>query len=379
MRDRATIVLDLGKTLSKLSLWAPGGRLLERRSRRNERIGTEDYLGLDAVGIERWLGDTLTDFRRMGNVGAVVPVAHGAAAAWVSEGKLAQPPLDYEHPIPQSVRQDYEAQREPFALTGSPSLPDGLNLGAQLHFLEELRRGPVPESVTLLPWAQYWSWLLSGVASADVTNLGCHTDLWYPLSGAHSRLSVERRWASRMAPVVSSDTVLGTLTPRWAQRTGLPRDAEVYCGLHDSNAALLAARAYPEIVGHDATVLSTGTWFVAMRTPREAKGLDISSLSEMRDCLVNVDALGRPVPSARFMGGREIEILAMGQPVDANEDQPALLRAVPEVLASGAMALPTFTPGSGPFPAGRGRWIWKRTVSAGVRKLHARRSSYRGR
>jgi sugar (pentulose or hexulose) kinase len=357
MRDRAAIVLDLGKTLSKLTLWAPGGRLLERRSRRNERIESERYLGLDARGIEHWLGEVLADFGRMAEVGALIPVAHGAAAAFVNPDGLVQPPLDYEHPIPQAVRRAYEAQREPFALTGSPALPEGLNLGAQLHFLEGLRPGPIPESVRIVPWAQYWSWLLSGVASADVTNLGCHTDLWYPLSGTHSRLSIERKWAARMAPMVPSDTVLGTLTVRWAQRTGLAPDAEIYCGVHDSNAALLAARAYPEIAGHEATVLSTGTWFVAMRTPADARALDITSLSETRDCLVNVDALGQPIPSARFMGGRELEMLTTSKPVDVSEDQPALLGAVPDILASGTMALPTFAPGSGPFPESHGRWL----------------------
>ncbi len=358
MRDRAAIVLDLGKTLSKLTLWAPGGRLLDRRSRRNEPIEAEAYLGLDAPGIERWLGETLADFgHHREDVGDLIPVAHGAAAALVSGNRLAQPPLDYEYPIPQAERRAYDAQREPFALTGSPALPDGLNLGAQLHFLEVLRGSLLPESVTLLPWAQYWSWLLSGVASADVTNLGCHTDLWYPLSGTHSKLSIARQWAARMAPLVPSDTVLGTLTSRWVQSTGLAADTQVHCGLHDSNAALLAARAYPEIAGHDATVLSTGTWFVAMRTPRDANALDITSLSETRDCLVNVDALGQPIPSARFMGGREIEILTTGKPVDASEDQPALLGAVPAVLASGTLALPTFAPGSGPFPEGHGGWI----------------------
>ena len=33
MAGRATIVLDVGKTLSKLSLWTAEGRLLERRTR----------------------------------------------------------------------------------------------------------------------------------------------------------------------------------------------------------------------------------------------------------------------------------------------------------------------------------------------------------
>jgi hypothetical protein len=59
------------------------------------------------------------------------------------------------------------------------------------------------------------------------------------------------------------------------------------------------------------------------------------------------------------MGGREIETL-IGidtRRIDIKPDQPALLEAVPAVLESGAMVLPTFAPGVGPFPHGRGRGI----------------------
>jgi sugar (pentulose or hexulose) kinase len=133
----------------------------------------------------------------------------------------------------------------------------------------------------------------------------------------------------------------------------------VHCGLHDSNAALLAARGFHEIADRESTILSTGTWFVAMRTPGAPLAFDIRDLDETRDCLVNVDAHGRPIPSARFMGGREIELLTGldSRRIDIQADQPALLAAVPNVLARGAMVLPTLAPGSGPFARARGRWI----------------------
>jgi sugar (pentulose or hexulose) kinase len=131
----------------------------------------------------------------------------------------------------------------------------------------------------------------------------------------------------------------------------------VYCGLHDSNAALLAARGFPEIADHEATVLSTGTWFVAMRKP--AAPIDMTMLPEHRDCLVNVDVFGQPVPSARFMGGREIETLTGidARRIDIKPDQPKLIAALPAGLDEGARVLPTFATGCGPFPHARGRWI----------------------
>ena len=132
---------------------------------------------------------------------------------------------------------------------------------------------------------------------------------------------------------------------------------KVLAGLHDSNAALLAARGFPEIACNDATILSTGIWFIAMRLAAEP--LTTAALHETRDCLVNVDTYGHAVPSARFMGGREIEIV-IGidtRRVDIKPDQPALLAMVPDIVRQGIMLLPTLAPGCGPFPTHAARWI----------------------
>jgi sugar (pentulose or hexulose) kinase len=118
------------------------------------------------------------------------------------------------------------------------------------------------------------------------------------------------RLGRRVPPQRHAREALGPVTEEWITRTGLPRDCVVLCGLHDSNSALLAARGHAEIVTNDATVLSTGTWFVAMRSPAAGTTVDTSALAEARDCLINVDVQGAPIPSARFMGGREAELLA---------------------------------------------------------------------
>ena len=359
MGERATVVLDVGKTLTKLSLWAADGRLVAQGSRANERIETGGYFALDAGGIEQFVAESLESFGRRADVGAIIPVGHGAAAVVVDENGLVLPPLDYEHPIPAAVRDAYNEQRDPFALTGSPALPDGLNLGAQLFFLESLQPGLLSGNRRIVPWAQYWSWVLSGVAASEVTSLGCHTDLWHPLARAPSGLAIKRGWSDHFAPVREAGAVIGTLRSKWAERTGLAARVRVHCGVHDSNAALVAARASVEFAGREATVLSTGTWFVAMRSPGGGSPVSMGSLDEKRDCLVNVDVGGNPVPSARFMGGREIELLTGvdARRIDVVGDQPALLAGVADVVASKAMVLPAFVPGCGPFPHGRGRWV----------------------
>ena len=345
LNDGAFIVIDLGKTLAKASLWDRAGRRLDMRTRPNVVAGGV----LDVDGIAGWLIEALGAFAEH-PVEAIVPVGHGAGVAALRDGALAFAPVDYETAIPDDVMARYRAARDPFGVTGSPALPHGLNLGAQVWWLAE--QGLL-EGATLLPWAQYWAWFLSGVAVSEVSSLGCHTDMWDPAAGQFSPLAKRMGWAERFAPRAHAGDVVGTLRPEIAAATGLSPQVRVLAGVHDSNAALHGARGFAEIADHEATVLSTGTWFVAMRRAQGAAPV----LPEGRDCLVNVDVDGRAVPSARFMGGREIEIAAGGAAVDGLAEQAALVAQVPGLLASGTMLLPTLAPGCGPFPDRTARWI----------------------
>ena len=329
--------------MSKVTLWTGQGRLLDRKVRANERVTFDGALRLDVDGIGDWLVETLAG---LGShpIETIVPVGHGAGVVALRNQAPAFPPLDYEQPIPAAIRAEYQSVRDPFSLTGSPSLPDGLNIGSQIYWLDRLYPDTMSDAV-LMPWAQYWAWFLSGEAVSEVTSLGCHSDLWNPFEARFSQLAQKMGWADRFAPLARAGDAIGTLRPEIARATGLSTKVEVLAGLHDSNAALLAARGFNEIARNEATILSTGTWFIAMRL------LDghvpTASLPEARDCLVNVDAFGRSIPSARFMGGREIETLVQldTRQVDIKPDQPALLAAVPGLLASGSMLLPTFAPG----------------------------------
>lgn len=297
---------------------------------------------LDTAATADWLIGALRQFSDH-PVEAIIPVAHGAAVAGIRRGVLAFTPPDYEWQVPDLTT--YRAGRDRFALTGSPALPQGLNMGAQLHALEALGGF---DGVTLLPYAQYWAWLLSGVAVSEVTSLGCHSDLWMPAEADFSPMAVRRGWASRLAPLARAGDAIGTLLPGIAEVTGLSPEVRIHAGLHDSNAALLAARGFAELAGKEATVLSTGTWFIAMRS--SGAPFDPAALLEARDCLVNVDVAGRAVPSARWMGGREVELLG------ARIDRPGL-DGLAEALAGGAMVLPAHVGGSGPFPKAKGGWI----------------------
>ena len=91
------------------------------------------------------------------------------------------------------------------------------------------------------------------------------------------------------------------------------------------------------------TVISTGTWVIIMAVGGKSR------LDPEADMLANVDVRGVPVPTARFMGGREFAILAGETPADAGEADVAAM------IASGVMALPAFSDQGGPFGARKGR------------------------
>ncbi|MEO1969302.1 MAG: FGGY family carbohydrate kinase [Sphingomonadaceae bacterium] len=341
-------MVDIGKTLSKVSLWSADGRMLDRQVRPNDQPTVDGLSRLDLDGIANWLLGALSNYRGE-DIRAIVPVAHGAGVVALDASGPALPPLDYEQDLPEDVLSAYHNERAGFAETGSPSLPGGLNMGAQLYWMQ-LRHPDILAKTTLVPWAQYWAWFLSGTARSEVTSLGCHSDLWAPQAGHFSSLANRLNWSNRFAPLAGAGDIIGRLRSEIAISTGLSAETPVLAGLHDSNAALLAARGFPEIANNEATVLSTGTWFVSMRLPAEP--IPIGRLSEARDCLVNVDVESRAIPSARFMGGREIESLIEldTRRVDIKPDQPALMAAVPGILEQRAMVLPSLASGTGPYP-----------------------------
>jgi sugar (pentulose or hexulose) kinase len=173
-------------------------------------------------------------------------------------------------------------------------------------------------------------------------SMGAHSDMWNPRKLAWSSMVTRLGWDEFLAPLRSAFDRLGRVRPELARRFGLAPGTPVFCGIHDSSASLL-----PHLKQREPpfTVVSTGTWVILF-----AVGADIEKLDPSRDTLANVSAFGDPVPCARFMGGREFEMLTGGPTSVPTEAE------LTRVLSEEIMALPTFVPGVGPFRRGKGRW-----------------------
>lgn len=345
MTPRHVAVIDIGKTNAKLALVAAVDLSeIAVVTLPNTVLAGPPYPHFDVERIWAFLLDGLTGFHEQCGVDAISITTHGATGALIAaDGSLAAPILDYEYSGPDTTGKEYNALRPTFGETGSPRLPMGLNLGAQVHWQFSQDASLRERTKSIVTYPQYWGHRLTGILASDVSSLGCHTDLWNPFKAEYSSLADRLEIKDKIAPARKSTDVLGQLLPEIASRTGLAPETPVLCGIHDSNASLL-----PHLMQRDPpfSVVSTGTWVIAMTI-----GGQRSALDPARDALVNVNGMGEPVPSARFMGGREYEIIRAGQSATCDA---TVLGAVAE---NGPYLMPAVVPESGPFQARTHHWI----------------------
>ncbi len=338
-------VIDIGKTNVKLAL-VDRCSLNEILVIKSANVVRQEppWPHFDVEGHWDFILGGLRDFHASHRVDAISITTHGASVALLDKkGELVAPILDYEFSDLDLQTETYDSIRPPFSETGSPRLTGGLNIGAQLFWQFRSDSALKERTHQIVTYPQYWGAKLTGVTATDVTSLGCHTDLWNPREGSVSSLAASLNITEKIAPVRKPSDVLGTILSQVAKQTGLPIETPVYCGIHDSNASLLP---YIYTEKPPFSVISTGTWVVAM----SIGGKDIP-LNPDLDTLINVTALGEPAPSARFMGGREYDLMTGG------------LNCTPKktdldfVLSNNIMLLPAVVEETGPFKGRRFEWV----------------------
>lgn len=352
---RFVAVIDLGKTNSKVVLVDTALAVEVQIIKQAAPVNWYTlYPSLDHLAIKAFILRSLSTLAKKRSIDAIIVTTHGATAALINaSGELAMPVLDYEFKDVDETRTNYSHHRPSFAATGSAALPGGLNIGAQLYWQQSNFPEQFANVQTVLTWPQYWTFILTGERHNDVTSLGCHTDLYEPDNQCYSSLLDDMNWRALMPPTQHSGELSGTLLPGVAQTIGLPASTPVFTGIHDSNASLV-----PHLMTQTTplTVVSTGTWFVVM-----ALGGSSSLLDETRDTLLNVNAKGQSVPSARFMGGRERDRLKVSSNV-REEDVERLLGNSDSPL----MLMPSVVPKTGPYPHAQKKWVGTLDDDAGL-------------
>jgi sugar (pentulose or hexulose) kinase len=360
---RFVAVINIGKTIAKVALVdLQSLSQIALEATPNLVVQSGPYPHFDEAALWTFIQAALKKLNLVQSIEAVSITTHGAAAALLDQsGNLLSPVLDYEYNGPEDLAAQYQTMRPDFSQTGSPLLPLGLNLGAQIHWLFATQNGLKQRTQTILTWPQYWGFRLTGVKASEVTSLGCHTDLWNPHLGQWSSLPSKLGCLKMLPDLKAAGDVLGVVLPEIAALLGLPSNIPVMTGMDDINASL-----YPHLMSRDApfALVSTGHSVIAMSV-RATEDQSEFELDPARDTLITVNAFGRGLPSARFMGGREFDIvhkkLAAGFVQPSNTD-------VASVLDHFIMVLPAIEPHSGPFQGTTFKWTHReKTLTDGQR------------
>ncbi len=336
-------VLDVGKSNVKLSVATEAGVILETLATPNPSRPGPPYRHHDLAGLEAWVLDALAQLARRHDIGAIVPCGHGSGGVLVGADGPALPMVDYEQEMPGDIDAEYHAIVGRYRERGSPVMLGATHLARQVLWMQRAEPARFAAARALLPLPQYWAWRLSGVMATEISSLAAQSHLWSAADRAYASIVAEQGWAALMPPLRRAWDTLGCVLPDVAMRTGLAGATRVLCGVHDSTANFYRYQA----AGWRAfTVVSTGTWIVAL-----SDAADPARLDEARGMTCNASIDGAPLCGAICMGGREFLHVA-GDPPDAGPSPPALAAAL---VARNTMALPSFGADDGLFPGRAGR------------------------
>lgn len=350
--ENTILVLDVGKTNVKIMVMSKNGAVLDVAKTDNQSIDSPPYTHLDTEGIWQWLLSTVNGLADKDTIRAIVATTHGCAAALVDGDELVLPVLDYEEDIPDEISEAFDAILPTFAETKTPNLPGGQNLSRQLFWFQQKFPQVFSRTKWILTYPQYWAWRLSGVPASELTSIGCHSYLYNPHKRCYSTLVDRQGWRHLFPPIRPAYDALGPVLQEVIQRTGLSPECKVYNGIHDSNAAYsLYLRGHTRPF----SLVSTGTWVIIF-SPR----FPLARLNEHRDTLANVDLRGEPLPTGRYMGGREFEILSK----DAGNERDFTESDLRKVIAKRSFLLPSYAPG-GPFMKRQGSTVGPELSSRG--------------
>ncbi len=367
-KDQARVaVLDIGKTNVKLSAASPAGAILETVSIANPTREGPPWRHHDLTALGEWVFSSLAALDRRHAFDAFVTSGHGSGGVLVGadpdEGGdgAALPMVDYEQALPPDIAVGYAPQCGTFFDRGSAVMHGATHQARQMYWMEKAEPQAFAGARWFLGVPQYWTWRLSGVAVSEMSFLGAQSHLWNVVERRWSPIVMKRGWQRLMPPFAAAWARVGRIRPSLAARYGLPPDIEILAGIHDSSANFYR---YQTAGLSDATVVSTGTWIVAL-----SGSVSPSLLDEHRGMTCNSDVHGRAVGGALTMGGREFSILAGPQ----QEDRPVSAETVQALVERGTMALPSFGNDDGLFPgsAAQGRILGPAPANAEERKALA--------
>jgi L-fuculokinase len=291
-------IFDIGKTNKKVFLFNENYQIVWERSVNLEETVDEDGYPCDNIeALKNWILERLTEVKNLSEyiLKAINFSTYGASFVYVDEaGNSLTPLYNYLKPYPEALKKkfyDHYKGEEKFALkTASPVL-GSLNSGMQIYRLKEENPDLFDKVAYCLHLPQYLSALLTGKYFADITSIGCHTNLWnFKKMKYHKWLKKEDIAAKIPRIQDAGDTI------------SIAGDIAVGVGLHDSSSAIIP---YMINFTEPFVLLSTGTWSISMN-PFNTTPLTFDEMQY--DCLCYLQYKEKPVKAARLFAGNEHEV-----------------------------------------------------------------------
>ena len=292
---KLNIVLDIGKTNVKLTFVdSIDNKTIKFFTTKQKNIYRHGIKILNSNSIFEWALKKITYIGRKHNLDKFVCTAHGTSIALISyDDKELLACTDYEYKF-DKLFNNYKKIAPKFSESFSPFLENGLNIGQQIYYLYKRKQKLIKETKYILNYPQYIVWKLTSGFSSEISYVGCHTHLWdfkrNKLSSFVKKIKLEKKF-----PKIRKawDTI--------GQRKIGESNLKIINGIHDSNASYLY---FKNSDIKNFTLVSTGTWYIIFnqKTP-------LKNLNPTLDMLANIDVFGKPVPTMRFMGGREYDHL----------------------------------------------------------------------
>ena len=292
---KLNIVLDIGKTNVKLTFVdSINNKTIKFFKTKQKNIYRHGIKILNSNSIFEWALKKITYIGRKHNLDKFVCTAHGTSIALISyDDKELLACTDYEYKFDKLIN-SYKKIAPKFNESFSPFLENGLNIGQQIYYLYTKKQKLIKETKYILNYPQYIVWKLTSSFSSEISYVGCHTHLWdfkrNKLSSFIKKIKLEKKF-----PKIRKawDTI--------GQRKIGESNLKIINGIHDSNASYLY---FKNSDIKNFTLVSTGTWYIIFNQKTPLKNLNPSL-----DMLANIDVFGKPVPTMRFMGGREYDHL----------------------------------------------------------------------
>ena len=292
---KLNIVLDIGKTNVKLTFVdSINNKTIKFFTTKQKNIYRHGIKILNSNSIFEWALKKITYIGKKHNLDKFVCTAHGTSIALISyDNKELLACTDYEYKF-DKLFNSYKKIAPKFNESFSPFLENGLNIGQQIYYLYKRKQKLIKETKYILNYPQYIVWKLTSSFSSEISYVGCHTHLWdfkrNKLSSFVKKIKLEKKF-----PKIRKawDTI--------GQRKIGESNLKIINGIHDSNASYLY---FKNSDIKNFTLVSTGTWYIIFNQKTPLKNLNPSL-----DMLANIDVFGKPVPTMRFMGGREYDHL----------------------------------------------------------------------